>query len=88
MDNFHLNLQYQHKLSRSAYCMVVGPFGGTKRDFLCIQSLDGTLNIFEQESYAFTRFLPKFLLPGPLVYVERTDSFVTLSSSYQLESYK
>ena len=88
MDNFKLNLLYQHRLSRSAFCLVLGPFGGTKRDFACVQSLDGTLNIFEQESYAFSRFLPGFLLPGPLAYVQRTDSLVTLSSSYQLESFK
>ena len=88
MDNFKLTLLYQHRLSRSAFCLVLGPFGGTKRDFACVQSLDGTLNIFEQESYAFSRFLPGFLLPGPLAYVQRTDSLVTLSSSYQLESFK
>ncbi len=53
-----------------------------------MQSLDGTLNVFEQDTFAFSRFLPGFLLPGPMVYVERTDSFVTMSSSYQLESYR
>ena len=87
-DSYGLLLQYQHKLSRSAYGLVTGPFGRSKRDFLCVQSLDGTLNVFEQESYSFSRFLPGFLLPGPLAYVERTDSFVTLSSSYQLECYR
>ena len=88
LDNYQLLLQYQHKLSRSAYGVIHGPFGRSKRDFLCVQSLDGTLNIFEQESYSFSRFLPGFLLPGPLAYVERTDSFVTLSSAYQLECYR
>ncbi len=89
MDSYKLNLVYQHKLARSAFCLVVGPFGGNvKRDFLCVQSLDGALNIFEQESYAFSRFLPGFLLPGPLDYIQRTDSIITLSSSFQLESYK
>ena len=28
------------------------------------------------------------VLPGPLAFVSKTDSFVTVSSSYQLESYK
>lgn len=44
--------------------------------------------LFEQESYAFGRFLPGFLLPGPLTYSSRTDSFITVSSSRQVESYK
>lgn len=43
---------------------------------------------FEQDSYSFGRFLPGFLLPGPLLYNPRTDSFLTVSSARQLESYK
>lgn len=58
------------------------------KDFLCVQSLDGTVSFFEQESFAFTRFLPNFLLPGPICYIPRTDSFITVSSSWQVESYK
>lgn len=55
---------------------------------VCIQSMDGMLMFFEQDSYSFGRFLPGFLLPGPLVYNTRTDSFLTVSSARQLESYK
>ncbi|KAL2307705.1 hypothetical protein Nmel_000680 [Mimus melanotis] len=50
--------------------------------------MDGMLMLFEQESYAFGRFLPGFLLPGPLAYSSRTDSFITVSSCQQVESYK
>nr|XP_021150097.1 protein PTHB1 isoform X1 [Columba livia] len=50
--------------------------------------MDGMLMLFEQESYAFGRFLPGFLLPGPLTYSSRTDSFITVSSCQQVESYK
>lgn len=87
-DGFQLQLQYQHKLSRSAHCALVGNFGRGKKDFICVQSLDGTINFFEQESYAFSRFLPDFLLPGPIAYNDRTDSLITVSSSYQLESFR
>ncbi|XP_035554248.1 protein PTHB1 isoform X2 [Canis lupus dingo] len=58
------------------------------RDLICIQSMDGMLMVFEQESYAFGRFLPGSLLPGPLAYSSRTDSFITVSSCQQVESYK
>lgn len=50
--------------------------------------MDGMLMVFEQESYAFGRFLPGSLLPGPLAYSSRTDSFITVSSCQQVESYK
>lgn len=58
------------------------------KDFICVQSMDGTISIFEQESFAFSRFLPGALLPGPIQYMPRLDSFVTASSSWRLESYK
>ncbi|XP_066263410.1 protein PTHB1-like [Branchiostoma lanceolatum] len=88
-SHYQLNMMYEHNLQRTACNMAYGPFGGVKgKDFLCIQSMDGTLSIFEQESFAFSRFLPGFLLPGPLKYITRTDSFITVSALRQVESYK
>lgn len=80
---------YEHKLRRSAANFTVGPFGGSQnRDFICVQSLDGLLTFFEQESFAFCCFLPNFLIPGPLLYNKRTDCFITSTSSWTIESYR
>ena len=69
--------------------MVSGRFGQIKgRDFFCIQSLDGTLSFYEQESFAFSRFLPNFLTPGPIAYVANTDSFVVSTGNWAIESYR
>ncbi|XP_053323992.1 protein PTHB1 [Spea bombifrons] len=88
-NQYQIKLMYEHNLQRTACNMIYGPFGGVKgRDLICIQSMDGMLMFFEQESYAFGRYLPGFLLPGPLSYSPRTDSFVTVSSCQQVESYK
>ncbi|XP_050771762.1 protein PTHB1 isoform X2 [Gymnogyps californianus] len=88
-NQYQIKLMYEHNLQRMACNMTYGPFGGVKgRDLICIQSMDGMLMLFEQESYAFGRFLPGFLLPGPLTYSSRTDSFITVSSCQQVESYK
>ncbi|KAI3361540.1 hypothetical protein L3Q82_012962, partial [Scortum barcoo] len=99
-DQYQLKLVYEHNLQRTACNMTYGTFGGVTGKFpfpppqerghhsLCIQSMDGMLMFFEQDSYSFGRFLPGFLLPGPLVYNPRTDSFLTVSSARQLESYK
>nr|XP_046254883.1 protein PTHB1 isoform X2 [Scatophagus argus] len=88
-DQYQLKLVYEHNLQRTACNMTYGTFGGvTGHHSLCIQSMDGMLMFFEQDSYSFGRFLPGFLLPGPLVYNPRTDSFLTVSSARQLESYK
>lgn len=88
-NQYQIKLMYEHHLQRTACNMTYGSFGGIKgRDFICIQSMDGMLMVFEQESYAFGRFLPGSLLPGPLAYSSRTDSFITVSSCRQVESYK
>ncbi|XP_011603530.2 protein PTHB1 isoform X2 [Takifugu rubripes] len=88
-DQYQLKLVYEHNLQRTACSMTHGTFGGVSgHHSLCVQSMDGMLMFFEQESYSFGRFLPGFLLPGPLVYNPRTDSFLTVSSARQLESYK
>ena len=50
--------------------------------------MDGMLSFFEQEMFAFGRFLPGFLLPSPVRYIAKTDSFVTCSSSRLVECYK
>uniref|UniRef100_A0A8C2BZC1 Bardet-Biedl syndrome 9 n=1 Tax=Cyprinus carpio TaxID=7962 RepID=A0A8C2BZC1_CYPCA len=88
-DQYQLRLVYEHNLQRTACNMTYGPFGGvTGHHFICIQSMDGMLMFFEQETYAFGRFLPGFLLPGPLSYCIRTDSFITVSSIRQVECYR
>ncbi|XP_065795460.1 protein PTHB1 isoform X4 [Muntiacus reevesi] len=87
-NQYQIKLMYEHNLQRTACNMTYGSFGGVKgRDLICIQSMDGMLMVFEQESYAFGRFLPGSLLPGPLAYSSRTDSFITVSSCHQVESY-
>eukprot|EP00953_Heterococcus_sp_UTEX-ZZ885_P014216 8079-Heterococcus_DN1.PRE.2 len=68
--------------------MTHGPFGGVNRDLLAVQSMDGRLQVFEQDAHAFTRRLGTPLLPGPLCYVARTDSFVTATSEMCIECYK
>ena len=86
---YAIKLMYEHNLQRTAFSFCYGPFGGIKsRDFICVQSVDGTVSFFEQESFAFSRFLPGALLPGPLAYVPKTDSFVTVSSTRHVECYK
>ena len=66
-----------------------GPFGGIRgKDYIAVLSLDGTLSVFEQEAHTFSRFLPGFLIPGPMAYVERTDSFIIANSSFGIDSFK
>ncbi|KAG7198808.1 hypothetical protein KM043_001782 [Ampulex compressa] len=88
-DRCELEVAYEHTLPKFPGSLTTGPFGGvTGRDFLCVQCLDGTIVFYEQEVYAFTRLLRNRLLPEPMVYVPRNDTFVTASSSWVLECYR
>jgi len=87
--HFSTALMYEHNLDRMAANMTYGEFGGVQgRDFICVQSMDGMLTFFEQETYSSKISLPNFLLPGPIVYLSTTDSFVTVSCVRQVEVYK
>ncbi|OQR75382.1 protein PTHB1-like, partial [Tropilaelaps mercedesae] len=57
-------------------------------DLICVQSIDGVLSVFDRESHIFDRPLPGVLLPGPLAYIEQTDSFVTVTSTLVLETFR
>ena len=90
-----LTMQYMHRLGVdgehfTAFNMCVGPFGFAPggKDLIAIQSMDGRLQIFDQDAESFSRRLPGCLLPGPLCYVPHLDSFVTCSSEMRVESYK
>ncbi|KAG8198697.1 hypothetical protein JTE90_015519 [Oedothorax gibbosus] len=83
-----LSLIYEHNLQRHAFSFIIGHFGGIQgKEMMCIQCLDGTLCFFEQERFSFSRFLPKSLIPGPICYVPKTDSFVTING-FSVESYR
>eukprot|EP00658_Telonema_sp_P-2_P004199 TRINITY_DN11578_c0_g2_i1.p1 TRINITY_DN11578_c0_g2~~TRINITY_DN11578_c0_g2_i1.p1 ORF type:complete len:700 (-),score=174.65 TRINITY_DN11578_c0_g2_i1:246-2345(-) len=49
--------------------------------------MDGLLSFFEQEVSTFCILRSDFLLPGPIVYNPRSDSFVTASSSREVQAY-
>ncbi len=86
---------YEHNLSDpsrhfTAGNMVVGPFGSplTTKDSLCVQSMDGNLQFYEQDHYAFTIQLSDCLVPGPLCYCASSDSIITCNSKREIVAYK
>ena len=86
---YDLNKSYEHKLDRTAFNFCYGPFGGVYgKDFICVQSLDGQLSFLEQENFAFSRFLSNALIPGPICYVAKIDSFVIANANREVECYK
>jgi hypothetical protein len=60
----------------------------TDTHYICLQSMDGQLAVYEHESFAFSRFLHNYLLPGPIHYSAKLDAFITCNSSFEVECYK
>lgn len=89
-DQYVLETMYEHKFERSAYQMIVGPFGGGSggRDFACVVSLDGAVTVYEQQAFGFRAALPNYLHPFPVKYVRSADAFVTLNADLCMVCYK
>ncbi|KAF4678016.1 Protein PTHB1 [Perkinsus chesapeaki] len=92
---YDLQQIHVHKFARPAYNMVSGTFGADRTsasssDALCVQSLDGVLQFYINGAFAFHRLLPQtsFIIPGPLLYLPSTDSFITVNSEMVMESYR
>lgn len=96
---FKLTLRYEHLLGDdgehfTAFNMIHGPFGsGTDasrvdKDHLCVQSLDGRLQFFDQDRFAFTQPLNNSFLPGPICYADGMDAIVAATSDLQVECYR
>lgn len=96
---FKLTLRYEHLLGDdgehfTAFNMIHGPFGsGTDasrvdKDHLCVQSLDGRLQFFDQDRFAFTQALNNSFLPGPICYAGGMDAIVAATSDLQIECYR
>ena len=68
--------------------MCIGSFAGVKgKDQICVQAMDGRLSVFEGGRASFTIALPGVLVPGPLCYIPKLDSFVTSNSKFDIVCY-
>lgn len=72
--------------------MSKGNFGGVKgKEFLCVAHINNTLSVFEQDGIVYESVLGKSSersIPTMFCYVQRIDSFVTVSASFELECYR
>jgi hypothetical protein len=66
----------------------VGKFGGSEQEMFCIQSVDGFLSFFSQETEHMVVQLPDFYLPGPFVYSAKSDSIIISNTAFEIESYR
>lgn len=73
----------------TTFTRVVSPYAtALSADVILVQSLDGLWTVIENCHESFSKTIPNFMLPGPLVYVPATDLIVTFSSLMQVEAYR
>lgn len=83
-----LQLLRAHDIPHTAANLCFGPFGGINAgDSIVVQAYDGQLYVFEDGNLVQTTYLEDFLVPGPLHYVAETDSIITCSSAFEVQSY-
>lgn len=92
-SSYHtLTKLYEHHFGEhfTASNMTSGCFGGVgkSREMIVIQSMDGKLQFYEQTAHAFTRQFHDCLLPGPILYLPKTDCFVTSTYAARMECYR
>ena len=86
---------YEHILGEggehfTAFNFCCGPFGNanTDKDFICVQSMDGQLQFFEQDHLAFIHRIDEVLIPGPLCYSPQLDAIVIATTNMNVACYK
>ena len=89
---------YEHTLGEggehfTAFNFCCGPFGnnasrGARRDFICVQSMDGQLQFFEQDHPAFMHRVDEVLIPGPLCYSPQLDAILVATTNMNVACYK
>ena len=81
---------YTHRFHHHAYSFTYGPFGGglQGRDLLAVLTLDGQLLFYQQDTFAFSRYLPGFLLPGAFAYIKSIDAFALSTPRGEIECYR
>ena len=88
---FDLARSYTHRFPHHAFSFTYGPFGQpttSPRDHLAVLTLDGQLLFYNQDTLAFTRYLPSFLFPCPFTYIRHLDSFLIATAAHTIECYR
>jgi Bardet-Biedl syndrome 9 protein len=78
---------YEHKLLRNAFNFCIGRIGEKNYDFIFVQSVDGVISIFEQDSVVNHVALNEVIFPGPIGFLSRKDHLLVSNTAYEIECY-
>lgn len=78
---------YEHKLNRNGFNFTLGKIGDRNYDVIFVQSLDGVISIYEQDSLVNMIALSEVLFPGPINFLTRKECFLIANTNYEIECY-
>ncbi len=78
---------YEHKLNRNAYNFCLGRIGDRNYDIIFVQSVDGAISIYEQDSLVNMIGMSEVIIPGPINFLTRKESFIISNTNYEIECY-
>ena len=78
---------YDHKLKRNGHNFCRGQIGDRNYDVVFIQSIDGAISIYEQDSFINLVAFSEVIFPGQIGFINRKDSFVLTNTAYEVECY-
>ena len=78
---------YDHKLKRNGHNFCCGQIGERKYDLVFIQSIDGVISIYEQDSFINLVSFDEVIFPVQIDVINRKDSFVITNTAYEVECY-
>ena len=83
----NLKLCSDNKLKRNGHNFTRGKIGEKTNDFVFIQSIDGAISIYEQDSLINIVTFSEVLFPGQIGFLNRKDSFIISNTAYEIECY-
>lgn len=78
---------YEHKLVRNGFNFCLGRIGEKNYDMVFVQSIDGVISIYEQDSLVNSISISEIIFPGPIAVLSRKDYFLISNTAYEVECY-
>jgi Bardet-Biedl syndrome 9 protein len=78
---------YEHKLVRNGFNFCLGRIGDRNYDIIFVQSIDGVISIFEQDSLVNSVAINENIFPGAISFLNRKDYFLISNTAYEVQCY-
>ncbi len=72
---------------RNGFNFCIGRVGEKNYDIIFVQSVDGTISIYEQDHLVNVVAINEIIFPGPISFLSRKDYLLISNTSYEIECY-